>query len=74
MHRTMRWELDNVNDLIRLIEQSPVPLIHTAPRDDMQCSFLIGADLLDQLKKKVRIMLKHWREAEIGWYRPTLGG
>lgn len=31
MHRALRWELDNVHDLIKLIESSPVPLIVTAP-------------------------------------------
>ena len=74
LHRALRWELDNVTELIKLVEQSPVPLIHTAPNKDMECSHLIGPDLLGQLKRKREIMIKHWREAEIGWYRPTLGG
>jgi hypothetical protein len=74
MHRALRWELDNVTELIKLVEESPVPLYTTAPSKEMECTHLIGPDFLDQLKKKRAIMIKHWREAEIGWYRPTLGG
>jgi hypothetical protein len=74
MHRAMRWELDNVTELIKLTEASPAPLFTIAPRKDMECSFLIGPDFVEQLKRKRAIMLKHWREAEFGWYRPTLDG
>lgn len=74
LHRAMRWELDNTNELIKILEEAGFPLILTAPTKEMECAFLIGPDLIDQLKKKVQITLKHWRDAEIGWYRPTLGG
>jgi hypothetical protein len=74
MYRALRWELDNVTELIKLLEASPVPLIQLAPRKEMECPFLIGPDIVDQLKKKRAIMLKYWRDAERGWYRPTLGG
>ncbi len=74
MHRAMRWELDNMTELIGLLEACPVPLYTLAPRPEMECSFLFNPDLANQLKRKREIMLKHWREAERGWYRPTLGG
>ena len=25
-------------------------------------------------EKKAKIMLRHWRDAEIGYYKPTFGG
>ncbi len=74
MHRTMRWELDNTHDLIRILKGCPEPLIHTAPDAARAGALLLGPDLIPGLEKKARIMLKHWRDAEIGWYRPTLGG
>jgi hypothetical protein len=74
MHRALRWELDNMTELIKLMEACPVTLFTTAPRPEMECSFLFSPDLLNQLKRKREIMVKHWRETERGWYRPTLGG
>lgn len=74
MHRAIRWELDNITELIKLLEASPVPLYMIAPREEMECSFLYNPDLVNQLRRKREIMIKHWRETELGWYRPTLGG
>jgi len=74
MFRAMRWELDNTNELIRLIEESPVPLIvHTGDKA-REGAFIMGPDLLDGLKKKVAAMVKYWRTAEKGYYLPTKGG
>ncbi|HUW56127.1 MAG TPA: hypothetical protein VMZ92_05790 [Planctomycetota bacterium] len=74
MYRTLRWELDNVNELIRLMEQSPVPLIHHARDKAWEGALLYGPDILANLKKKARIMVKYWRSAEQGYYRSTKGG
>ena len=74
MYRALRWELDNVNELIRLMEQSPVPLIHHARDKAWEGSLIYGPDILANLKKKARIMVKHWRNAEQWYYRPTKGG
>ena len=73
MHRAMRWELDNMHELIGLLENAPEPVFFTvdAAREG---SLVLGPNLVAKLKKKVRIMLKHWRDAEKGYYRPTLGG
>jgi hypothetical protein len=74
LHRSMRWELDNTNELLKLIKESPVPLFHTAPTKEFACSLLLEPNYAENLQKKVDITLKYWRTAEIGWYRPTLGG
>ena len=74
MHRAMRWELDNTYELIDLMKKSPVPLFSTAPHPSLEGPLLLEKDLLANIEKKVDIMLKHWRDAEIGWFRPTLGG
>ena len=74
LHRAMRWELDNTNELIKILIECPEPIFYTAPDVAHEGSLVLGPHLLRDLRRKVRIMLKHWRDAEIGWYRPTLGG
>jgi hypothetical protein len=54
-----RDEIDNMTALIGLLESSPVPLIELAPTPDEEDIFLIGPDIVEQLRKKVRIMLRH---------------
>jgi len=73
MYRALRWELDNTYELIDLLKASPVPLFFTVPKRNEGPLFL-GPDVLDGLQKKVEIMLRHWRDAEIGYYRPTKCG
>ena len=54
-----RHDIDNTNELIRLLETSRVPLVRTAPTKQEENIFTLGPDLVDQLKKKVAITLKH---------------
>jgi hypothetical protein len=72
MQRAMRWELDNTNELIEILERSPVPLIVT--NKAYEGSLVMGPGLLSQLRKKVAVTLKYWRTADVGYYRPTMGG
>ncbi len=72
LQRAMRWELDNTNELIELIRNSPVPLFVT--RKAYEGALVMGPGLLQQLQKKVAVTLKYWRTADIGYYRPTMGG
>jgi len=74
LYRALRWELDNTNELIQILTASPVPIIPAAADKSQEGAFLYGPDVLQNLEKKVEIMLRHWREAEDGYYRPTLGG
>ena len=74
LHRAMRWELDNTNDLIDLLKRATEPLFFTAPEPSWTGALVLEKDLLASLERKVDITLKHWRNAEIGWYRPTYGG
>ncbi len=74
MARALRWELDNTNELIRLMEKSPVPLLHHVKDKALEGALVYGPDVLANLKKKVRLMIKYWRSAETGFYRSTKGG
>lgn len=72
MYRSLRWELDNTNDLIDLLKSSPVPLFFTS--EAKKGPLFLEPNLLEHLELKAKIMLRHWRDAEIGYYRPTKGG
>jgi len=48
-----RHDIDNTNELIRLLENSRVPLVQTAPTKAEEDIFALGPDLIEQLKKKV---------------------
>ncbi|MCE9615824.1 MAG: hypothetical protein K8T26_16260 [Lentisphaerae bacterium] len=74
LHRAMRWELDNTNELIDLIKRAKKPLFFTAPVPSWTGALVLEKDLLANLERKVEITLNHWRDAESGWYRPTYGG
>ncbi len=54
-----RHDIDNTIELIRLLESSTVPMVFTAPTKNEEDIFTLGPDLIDQLKKKVAITLKH---------------
>jgi hypothetical protein len=54
-----RSEIDNINELIGLLESSPVPLVELAPSMEEEDIFLVGPDIVEQLRKKVQITLRH---------------
>jgi hypothetical protein len=57
-----REEMDNALALAQLIEESPEPLLAMAPTPEEEDGFLFGPNLVEQLQKKVEIMLDHWPE------------
>ena len=74
MQRAIRWEVDNVVELIDLVKKAPEPLFWTAPHPSFEGPLVMGGNILEQLEKKLEITLRHWRDAELGYYRPTYGG
>ncbi|MEP6951129.1 MAG: hypothetical protein ABI863_17710 [Ginsengibacter sp.] len=60
----MRDELDNAQDLIGLLEKGGMDFICHAKDSIHEDTFLPGPELLDQVKKKRKIMLDHWRDIE----------
>jgi hypothetical protein len=53
-----RSEIDNIHELIGLLEGSPLPLVELAPSLEEEDIFLIGPNIVEQLRKKVQIMLR----------------
>jgi len=64
-----RRDIDNTNELIRLLETSRVPMVFTAPTREEEDIFTLGPDLIAQLKKKVAITLKHQLEVHRLYHR-----
>ena len=60
----MRDELDNAWELIGLLEKGGMDLISHARDSIHEDTFLLGPDLIGQVKKKRKIMLDHWRDIE----------
>jgi len=60
----MRDELDNTDQLIKLLESGGIKQLTLAKTAADEDCFFIGPDLIDQLKKKRRIMRNHWLDAE----------
>jgi tetratricopeptide (TPR) repeat protein len=65
----MRDELDNAQELIDILEDGGMAFIAHADDSKYEDTFLLGPDLIDQLKLKRKIMLKHWTDIE--WYLAT---
>ena len=64
LNEFMRDELDNTVDLIRLLKGGGVKQLLTAEDPADEDTFLLGPDLINQLKSKCRIMRRHWLDAE----------
>jgi hypothetical protein len=60
----MRDELDNTQEMIDLLENDGMELVCYAKAPFPEDTFILGADLIDQLKKKRKIMLAHWQDIE----------
>jgi hypothetical protein len=60
----MRDELDNAQELVRVLESGGIKLVCLAKDALHEDTFLLGPDLISQIKKKRGIMLDHWRDIE----------
>ncbi len=60
----MRDEFDNANELIRLFEERGLDQIGHAEDAKHQDTFLLGPDVVGDLKKKVKIMRAHGLDVE----------
>jgi len=60
----MRDELDNTEQLIRVLENGGINNVCRAKDPQHEDTFLLGPDIVNQLKKKRKIMLDHWRDIE----------
>lgn len=60
--RTVRDEIDNTSDLIKLLESPLSRGFHTAATADQESTFAAGPDFIAQLHKKRALMLEHLQD------------
>ena len=60
----MRDELDNMQEMIGILESGGMELVSTSKQPFPEDTFILGPDLIDQLKMKRKIMLEHWTDIE----------
>jgi hypothetical protein len=63
-NEVMRDELDNAQELEALLSRGGIRIVCHAKDAVHEDTFLLGPDLIAQLKKKRRVMLNHWRDIE----------
>lgn len=60
----MRDELDNTQEMIELLQSGGMDLIYHATDPKYEDTFVLGPDLIGQLKLKMKVMLRHWTDIE----------
>ena len=66
----LRDELDNTSEMIRLLESGGLQLMALAPDEQWEDSFYMGPDLLDEVKMKLKLMERHWLDAQSYLFSP----
>ena len=60
----MRDELDNTTALLKLLEKEGIKNLSLAADRKHEDPFLLGPDIISQLKKKQIVMINHWRDID----------
>ena len=63
LHELMRDELDNTARLVDILENGGLRQLALAPAPELEDTFLLGPDIVGQLKQKMAIMRRHWLDA-----------
>lgn len=73
VYRIVRDELDNCLRLIDLLRKEETgEVLVTASTSEEEDTFILGPDLIDQLRRKREIMLRHWSEFDRLFLPPHL--
>ena len=59
-----REEFDNIAELVELIETHAEKLIDFADSEETESVFFLSPHIVDDLKRKLQIMLDHWQDYE----------
>ena len=57
-----RREIDNTAVLIDLLQSQKAPLLDLAKTSAEENIRVLGPDLIDQLREKIKIMIAHWAD------------
>ena len=64
IRETARREIDNSAVLIGLLQAQKAPLLDLAKTSAEENIRVLGPDLVDQLRKRIKIMIAHWEDYE----------
>ena len=64
MRKIAREELDNIAELIEILEAHPDEVLEDAHSPEEESPFMLGPDVVADLKRKLDIMLDHWHDYE----------
>jgi hypothetical protein len=64
LNEFMRDELDNTGELVSILENGGIGLMLLAKDAANEDTFLLGPDLIEQLRKKMKVMRAHWIDAQ----------
>ena len=64
IRNTARREIDDAAVLIDLLQSEKAPLLDLAKTSGEENIRVLGPDLADQLRKKIKIMMAHWEDYE----------
>jgi hypothetical protein len=70
LYNILRDELDNTQELIDLMNNGGLPWVVKSSDQKYEDAFLLGPNLLQQLKLKRTIMLQHWQDAQDYLFSP----
>ena len=56
--------MDALDDMIDILENGGMDVICHADKPELEDTFLLGPNLINQLKQKRDVMRAHWRDAE----------
>jgi len=60
LRRVARDEMENMAELVELIQESPSPAVACYPNAEDEDGLAFHPDLVGQIKKKIKIMMKYW--------------
>jgi hypothetical protein len=63
MNEFMRDELDNASTLIDLLDGGGLDRVVRAAPSEEEDTFLLGGDLVEQVRRKMKVMRAHWLDA-----------
>ncbi|PCJ52582.1 MAG: hypothetical protein COA79_23545 [Planctomycetota bacterium] len=63
-YEILRTEMDNTAELINLLESGGMDQVEHAEKPEDEDCFLLGPNLIEDLKKKLTVMKAHWRDLE----------
>jgi|GEM_PF-2350275 len=65
MRKIAREEVDNTAELIELIESQSEKVIDHADRPEQESVFVLGPDIVGDLRRKLDLMMDHWHDYEV---------